>query len=114
MKSKQCKDLFVCEAWDQSINTILFQPNAAGRKYQELYNKTWRTNIVQNVTSIVNVRAFLGDYELTLLYNGNVIHTENVTIDKGGATPTFHIKGQGMCVVVSELVPNTCVYAYFS
>ncbi|XP_076108541.1 uncharacterized protein LOC143076604 [Mytilus galloprovincialis] len=78
-------------------------PNAAGRKYQELFHKTWRTNEVHPVASTINAKGFLGDYELTLLHQNTVIHTENFTLDNNGANPTFHIRGTGSGVHVAQV-----------
>jgi hypothetical protein len=75
---------------------ILFQPNAAGQKYLDLFHKTWKTYFVHSVNPghTVHTSAFLGDYLLNIKKNGHLIHQENFTLDKSGKDITIHLTGK--------------------
>ncbi|XP_033754712.1 endo-1,4-beta-xylanase 1-like [Pecten maximus] len=68
------------------------QPNAAGRRYQQLFHQTWRTHVTKSVTgSIVHATGFMGDYTLNIKHNGHTVKTQNFTLDKGGNTVTVNL-----------------------
>lgn len=68
------------------------QPNAAGRRYQQLYHQTWRTHVTKSVTgSAVHATGFMGDYTLKVKHNGQTIKTQHFTLDKGGETVNVNL-----------------------
>ncbi|OWF42294.1 uncharacterized protein LOC110461355 [Mizuhopecten yessoensis] len=86
--------------WDGQIwlpNSVLatgphVQPNAAGRRYQQLFHQTWRTHVTESVTgSTVHASGFMGDYTLRVKHNGRTVKTTQFTLDKGGQTVTVNL-----------------------
>ncbi|CAC5398808.1 unnamed protein product [Mytilus coruscus] len=71
-------------------------PNAAGRKWIELFHQRFRTNESHNFNGhTVHTRAFFGEHQLVLKQNGKTIHTENVSFNQGSRTATIHLQGTG-------------------
>lgn len=60
-----------------------FKPNAAGKKWQELFHQRFRTNtaVSFNGQNSITIRVFLGDYHLNFKRNGQIIHSRNITVD---------------------------------
>ncbi|XP_033754378.1 LOW QUALITY PROTEIN: endo-1,4-beta-xylanase 1-like [Pecten maximus] len=68
------------------------QPNAAGKRYQQLFHQTWRTHVTKSVTgSTVHATGFMGDYTLKIKHNGHTVKTQHFTLDKGGKTVTVNL-----------------------
>ncbi|OWF42293.1 uncharacterized protein LOC110461311 [Mizuhopecten yessoensis] len=68
------------------------QPNAAGRRYQQLFHHTWRTHVTKSVTgSTVHATGFMGDYTLLVKHNGQTVQTKSFTLDNGGHTVTVNL-----------------------
>lgn len=89
--------------WDGSNwhqNEALFNgpgitPNAAGQKYLDLVQGSWRSHIKRRLdpNHTVNVTMFKGDYVMHVRQNGHVIHQENFTLDSSGKDLTVHLTG---------------------
>lgn len=89
--------------WDGSNwhqNEALFNgpgitPNAAGQKYLDLVQGSWRSHIKRRLDQDhpVNVTMFKGDYVMHVRQNGHVIHQENFTVDSSGKDLTVHLTG---------------------
>lgn len=65
---------------------LIFQPNATGRKWQELFHQRFRTNETHSLSgkTIISSKVFYGDYHLTFRKNGVIVHTENIKMDQDG------------------------------
>lgn len=68
-----------------------FQPNAAGRAYEELYKTTWRTHVVRTVhgDASFSIRGFKGDYKVSVRHHGQEIVSESITL--GDEAKNVHI-----------------------
>ncbi|XP_076077291.1 anti-sigma-I factor RsgI6-like [Mytilus galloprovincialis] len=99
--------------WDGAINKQLnalatgdnVTPNAAGIKWMELFHQRFRTNELYSFDGLTSIdtRVFLGEHELLIKHNGNVIHTETIYVDQGGKTATVHLQGSGSSFHVSHV-----------
>ncbi|XP_076077303.1 anti-sigma-I factor RsgI6-like [Mytilus galloprovincialis] len=80
-------------------------PNAAGTKWNELFHQRFRTNESHSFdgSTSIRTRAFLGEHDLVIKQNGNIIHTETINLDHGGKTATVHVQGSGSSVYVSHV-----------
>ncbi|XP_052105820.1 anti-sigma-I factor RsgI6-like [Mytilus californianus] len=80
-------------------------PNAAGTKWMELFHQRFRTNESHtfNGSTSIHTRVFLGEHQLVIKQNGNIIHTETINLDHGGKTATVHLQGSGSNVHVSHV-----------
>ncbi|XP_076077331.1 anti-sigma-I factor RsgI6-like [Mytilus galloprovincialis] len=80
-------------------------PNAAGRKWIELFHQRFRTNESHNFHGSnhrVDTRVFYGEHQLILKQNGKTIHTENVSFTQA-RTATIHLQGTGQNIHVSNV-----------
>ncbi|XP_052105798.1 anti-sigma-I factor RsgI6-like [Mytilus californianus] len=61
-------------------------PNAAGRKWQELFHQRFRTNETHALSGQTSIsqKVFYGDYQLIFRKNGVIVHTENINMDQDG------------------------------
>ncbi|XP_013421508.1 uncharacterized protein LOC106181604 [Lingula anatina] len=78
-----------------------FQLNDAGIRVQNLLRKTLRTNKVIKPTSQLStmaVRAFMGDYTIKVLHNGETVLEKMVTVGKEGANVSLQA-GSGLSCV---------------
>lgn len=83
----------VWEFWEKAhwlgANGALFRadwsPRPAALAYEELVLNKWRTNqtLTTDKSGVVQLRGFLGDYELSYSENGK-LKTEKITLDKNG------------------------------
>lgn len=64
----------------------------------ELFHQRFRTNELYSFDGLTSIdtRVFLGEHELLIKHNGNVIHTETIYVDQGGKTATVHLQGSGL------------------
>ncbi|CAC5398805.1 unnamed protein product [Mytilus coruscus] len=100
--------------WDGAINKQMnalatgdnVTPNAAGLKWMELFHQRFRTNELHSFDGLTSIdtRVFLGEHQLLINHNGNVIHTETIYLDQGGKTATVHLQGSGSSFHVSHVV----------
>ncbi|XP_050401021.2 uncharacterized protein LOC126817893 [Patella vulgata] len=77
--------------WDQPggnahsslVNGYNYYINKAGSRYLNLIKNEWSTRVNRNLTSgpKISLRAFMGDYDLTVLYKGKHIHYETFSLD---------------------------------
>lgn len=95
------------------ILCLSLQPNAAGQKYLDLVQGSWRSHIKHRLDQDhpVNVTMFKGDYVMHLRQNGHVIHQENFTVDSLGKDLTVHLTGQHQSKIYN-LISNNTVFAY--
>lgn len=95
------------------ILCLSLQPNAAGQKYLDLVQGSWRSHIKRRLDQDhpVNVTMFKGDYVMHLRQNGHVIHQENFTVDSSGKYLTVHLTGQHQSKIYN-LISNNTVFAY--
>ncbi|CAG2209951.1 unnamed protein product [Mytilus edulis] len=88
-----------------NINLDVLKPNAAGRKWIELFHQRFRTNESHNFHGSnhrVDTRVFYGEHQLILKQNGKTIHTENVSFTQA-RTATIHLQGTGQNIHVSNV-----------
>lgn len=95
------------------ILCLSLQPNAAGQKYLDLVQGSWRSHIKRRLDQDhpVNVTMFKGDYVMHVRQNGHVIHQENFTVDSSGKDLTVHLTGQHQSKIYN-LISNNTVFAY--
>ncbi|KAK3083789.1 hypothetical protein FSP39_003248 [Pinctada imbricata] len=69
--------------------------NAAGRKYQQLINQSWKSNVNSQMSTNHNVHSsvFRGDYLLNVKHNGRLIHQDNFHVGKSGKSLTINLQG---------------------
>ncbi|ESO98724.1 hypothetical protein LOTGIDRAFT_114181 [Lottia gigantea] len=72
-------------------------PNAAGRKVQNLLQKAWRTNETRDIQhgQKLHIRAFKGNYKLLVHHNGNMIHSQNFSLNSNGNSLNINLSGSG-------------------
>ena len=75
----------------------ILQPNAGGRKWQELFHQRFRTNESHsfNGHSSLHANIFKGEHQLIIKQNGKTIHTETINVDQSQQTATIHLQGTG-------------------
>ena len=80
------------------IFLIEFQPNAAGRKWQELFHKKFRTNEYHsfNGQTTIHANIFVGEHQLIIKQNVKTLHTETINLNHGGQIATVHLQGTGI------------------
>ena len=71
----------------------MYQPNAAGQKYLDIFHKTWKTNFVHDIqpSHTVNTSGFLGEYLLNIKKDGHLIHQEHFSLDSLGKDITINL-----------------------
>ena len=69
------------------MHTFLnFQPNAAGLRWQHLLNTEWSTHVTfypRNDVDIRSVRAFYGNYTVSVSYDGELKEESFFYVSKG-------------------------------
>ncbi|XP_050394200.1 uncharacterized protein LOC126812063 [Patella vulgata] len=81
-------------------------PNAAGKKVRELLKQTWRTDVHHSLAHghTINMRGFLGSYELKIRHDGKTIHTETFDLGKNGNHLRISLAGSGNSTKVGHII----------
>ncbi|KAK6194980.1 hypothetical protein SNE40_000502 [Patella caerulea] len=81
-------------------------PNAAGKKVKELLKQTWRTEVHHSLAHghTVNMRGFLGSYELKIRHDGKTIHTETFDLGKNGNHLRINLVGSGNSTNIGHVI----------
>ncbi|KAL4218791.1 hypothetical protein ACF0H5_021378 [Mactra antiquata] len=77
-------------------------PNAAGRKWQQLFKSRWRTHVTTSVhdDGPFTVRGFKGDYKIKVKHNGHVIKHETFKLNGNGQTLRVDVGPSSPSIVV--------------
>lgn len=67
--------------------------NEAGRRYQKLFNSTWRTNVTQPLHHGIHINGFHGNYVLNIMHNGKIIETQYFHLGTRGKVVTVNLHG---------------------
>lgn len=95
--------------------SCILQPNAGGRKWQELFHQRFRTNESHsfNGHSSIHANIFKGEHQLIIKQNGKTIHTETINVDQNKQTATIHLQGTGkISPPLTRLLFITLVLSY--
>ncbi|XP_046338920.2 endo-1,4-beta-xylanase 1-like isoform X2 [Haliotis rufescens] len=81
------------------------KPNAAGRRYQQLFKRDWRTNITTPIASgHASLRGFRGQYTLRVTKAGHTLKEEKFTLTSKGADLNVTVSGSGNTMQVSHIL----------
>ncbi|XP_069135374.1 uncharacterized protein [Argopecten irradians] len=94
-----CENTMKCTQCDLATGSQC-QPNAAGQRVSQLLRQTWRTNVSQSLANH-NIRAFKGDYSMTIKQNGHVLETKTFTVGDSAKTLTVTVSESGNTVHTS-------------
>ncbi|OWF48073.1 uncharacterized protein LOC110453569 [Mizuhopecten yessoensis] len=94
-----CQEAMQCKQCALAIGPQC-HPNAAGEKVSQLLRQTWRTNVSQSLANH-NIRAFKGNYQMTIKQNGHVLETKTFTVGDTAKTLTVTVSGSGHSVHTS-------------
>ena len=72
----------------------------------KLYHTTWRTNETHTVhgQQRLHLRAFKGNYTIHAIQNGQIINSENFTLDHSGQTIEIHLNGSGKYLSINDIL----------
>ena len=76
-----------------SLETLVLQPNKAGKVWQDLVKHQWRTTVSATIhgTNKLHVRGFKGTYQVTVKRGGHVLKTETFTLGKDDLNVQIHL-----------------------
>ncbi|KAL4233155.1 hypothetical protein ACF0H5_007840 [Mactra antiquata] len=83
-------------------------PNAAGKVYQNIFHNEWRTRAYQTLLGEepFEVRGFMGDYSLTVSYQGVTLATQTFSLTGSGQDVDIQLNGEPGSPSVSNIVTN--------
>lgn len=74
---------------------LIFQANAAGLAYQELYHNTWKTREFQTLLGKeeYSLRGFKGDYVIKVRNGDQILMKKQFVLSDGGSNIEIHLNG---------------------
>ena len=71
--------------------------------YTKLYHTTWRTNGIHDIQEDqpLQLRAFKGNYTINVRQGGQIVTSENFTLDLSGKVVEIHLNGSGKYILLT-------------